>query len=153
MDLAPNVSDATVEIFQSMLMMEVRPELPLPERPGPYCCSVSGMVGMAGLYRGMVAIHAPDTVAKTITSNFLGMEIEEVNADVKDAFGELANMLAGSIKMMLTNGGKDIQLSIPSAICGQEYQIDWPPGSDGIIIPFVIAEGTFLVELQLKKQT
>jgi chemotaxis protein CheX len=133
--------------------MEVLPQLPLPEKPVSYCCSVSGMVGMAGLYRGMVAIHASDFVAKTITSNFLGMEVEEVNGDVKDAFGELANMLAGSIKTMLSAGGKDIQLSIPSAICGQEYQIDWPPGSDGIMVPFAIAEGTFLVELQLQKQT
>lgn len=153
MDLAPNISDATVEIFQSMLMMEVLPELPLTERHGRYCCSVSGMVGMAGLYRGMIAIHAPDTVAMAITSNFLGMEVEEVNADVKDAFGELANMLAGSIKMMLSSGGKDIQLSIPSAICGQEYHIDWPPGSAGVMVPFAVAAGTFLVELQLQKQT
>jgi len=152
-DLAPNICAATVEIFQSMLMTEVLPELPLSEHHRRYCCSVSGMVGMAGLYRGMVAIHAPNTVAKVITSNFLGMEIEEVNSDVKDAFGELANMLAGSVKTMLSSGGKDIQLSIPSSICGQEYHVHWPPGSNGVMIPFNMAEGTFLVELQLQKQT
>ncbi|MHB1400204.1 MAG: chemotaxis protein CheX [Trichloromonadaceae bacterium] len=152
MDLEPTIADATREIFQSMLMMEVLPAPPLRERPQSYCCSVSGMVGMAGLYRGMVAIHAPDAVAKTITGNFLGMEVDEINGDVKDAFGELANMLAGSIKALLSAGGKDIQLSIPSAICGEEYQIDWPPGSDGVMVPFSVAEGTFLVELQLQKQ-
>lgn len=152
MDLAPNISDATVEIFQTMLMMEISPELPLLTHQRSYRCSVSGMVGMAGLYRGMVAIHAPDNVALAITSSFLGMEVDEVNGDVKDAIGELANMLAGSIKTMLSAGGKDIQLSIPSAICGQEYNIDWPPGSDGVMVPFLMPEGNFLVELRLHKQ-
>lgn len=152
MDLVPNISDATVEIFQTMLMMDISPELPLETLQRSYCCSVSGMVGMAGVYRGMVAIHAPDKVAMAITSSFLGMEVDEVNGDVKDAFGELANMLAGSIKMLLSAGGKDIQLSIPSAICGQEYNIDWPPGSDGVMVPFLSPEGNFLVELRLQKQ-
>lgn len=152
MDLAPNISDATVEIFQTMLMMDISPELPLQSPHRSYRCSVSGMVGMAGVYRGMVAIHAPDNVAMAITRSFLGMDVDEVNADVKDAIGELANMLAGSIKSMLSAGGKDIQLSIPSAVCGQEYQIDWPTGSDGVMVPFLMPEGNFLVELQLQKQ-
>lgn len=151
MDLASNIADATVEIFQTMLMMDVLPEQPLEERMKSYSCSVSGMVGLAGLYQGMVAIHAPDIVAKTITSNFLGMEVEEINEDVKDAFGELANMLAGSIKMLLSTSGKEIQLSIPSTVCGQEYHINWPSKSAGAMVPFSVAEGTFLVELQLQK--
>lgn len=151
MDPAPNIADATVEIFQTMLMMDVTPDLPLSERTRSYNCSVSGMVGMAGSYRGMVAIHAPDSVAMAITSSFLGLEVEEINGDVKDAFGELANMLAGNIKMMLSSGGRDIQLSIPSTICGQEYHIDWPPGSDGVMVPFATTAGNFLVELRLQK--
>ena len=37
-------------------------------------------------------------VAKDITGTFLGMEVEELDDDVKDAIGEIANMVAGEFK-------------------------------------------------------
>ena len=43
-----------------------------------------------------------NTVAMTITGSFLGMDVEEMNEDVEDAVGELANMLGGDIKSALS---------------------------------------------------
>jgi len=133
-----------------MLMLEAVAGDPLAEEVKTFRCSVSGIVGLAGTHRGMLSIHAPDKVAMAITTCFLGMEIDSINEDVKDAIGELANMLAGSIKSVLSENGKDIQLSIPSAVHGQEYSIECLAESDWVIVPFTIPQGEFLVELQLK---
>ena len=51
-----------------------------------------GVIGLAGTHKGVLAIHIPNKVAMAITSSFLGMEVDEINEDVKDAVGELANM-------------------------------------------------------------
>ncbi len=153
MDWEQHVIDATTEVFSTMLMMEVTPELPRLETIEPFDHSITGMVGMAGQYKGMLAIHACDQVAMAITSNFLGLEVDSLNDDVKDAFGELANMLAGSIKAYLSDNSRDIQLSIPSAVCGQNYSIDFHPHRRSTMVPFTSAEGTFLVELQLEHQS
>lgn len=150
MDLAKCISDATQEIFQSMLMAEARPSTPLSTRSNVFKDSVSGLVGLAGNYRGMLAIHVPNSVAMSITSKFLFMDVEEINDDVKDAIGELANMLAGSVKSMLTETGTGLKLAIPSAISGTEYEVECLADSKGAIVPFNIDEGEFLVECYLQ---
>ncbi len=152
MTSAQMIINSTQEIFATMLMMEVTPEAPLAERISKYRFSTSGIIGMAGTVKGLLAIHAPNAVAMAITSNFLGMDVEEINEDVQDALGELANMLAGSVKTHLTETGKDIQLSIPSAICGEEYVLDYHARNDGAMVPFATAAGNFLVELQVEYQ-
>ena len=153
MDMVPKIVAATTEIFETMLMMSAKAGEPLVDKMRPFKRSVSGIIGMAGLYKGMLAIHLPEHVAMAITSNFLGMEVDQINADVQDAVGELANMLGGSLKTALSDNGKDIQLSIPSAVCGSEYTLDCSTNkTSGVFVPFALPEGDFLVELQIQKQ-
>jgi len=150
-DLNNSISQATQEIFQTMLMMEASPGQALTERPKGFVDSVSAIVGMAGANKGMLAIHIPEPTALVITSSFLMMEVTEVDDDVKDAIGELANMVAGSIKSDLTEQGQEFKLSIPSVVCGAEYQIDCLTDSEGVSMPFSIEGGEFLVEFHLQK--
>ena len=151
MDLIKSISQATQEIFQTMLMMEASPGQAGTERNKGFIDSISAIVGMAGTNKGMLAIHIPEATALVITSSFLMMEVTEVDDDVKDAIGELANMVAGSIKADLTEQGQEFKLSIPSVVCGAEYEIDCLTDSDGVCMPFSIEGGEFLVEFHLQK--
>lgn len=150
MNLLQSITDATNEIFETMIMLDITAGDPLEKSVNSFKCSVSGVIGLAGACKGMIAIHTPDTVAKAITGSFLGMEVEEVDDDVTDAIGELANMLGGSIKMVLDSAGKDVTLSIPSCIHGEEYNMDCVADADWVVVPFTIDAGQFLVELQIK---
>lgn len=145
------VIDATQEVFETMIMLEVSEQSPLPILVSNFTDSVSGMVGLAGTVRGMVAVHANEEVAIAITERFLGLEVDSFSEDVTDAFGELANMLAGSIKMVLDESGRDIILSVPSYVYGADYQIDCVADSNWVVIPFESDDGEFLVELQIAK--
>jgi len=151
LELQQNIIEATKEIFETMVMLDVTPKAPLSKKMTSFRNSVSAMVGLAGTCKGMIAIHTPDPVAMAITTSFLGMETTEINDDVKDAIGELANMLAGNIKMVLSGNGKDITLSIPSAIHGEEYTLNCLADADWVTIPFAIPAGDFLVELQIAR--
>ncbi len=150
MALAQDIIATTQEIFSTMIMLDVTPGEPCSRPEGPFKNSVSGMVGMAGQVKGLLAIHLNEDVAKTVTGNFLGMEVEEVDEDVRDAIGELANMLAGNIKMALTEKGNDIKLSIPSAISGEEYTIDSMTDAEITVVPFSLESGEFMVEFQVE---
>ena len=151
MDLQKNITDATTEIFETMIMMEITPGAPLAQKVTTFHHTVSGMVGMAGTFKGLLAIHTPNEVAKAITSNFLGLDVESIDDDVKDAIGELANMLAGNIKTAIDGSGKDVTLSIPSAVHGDEYTLNCLANADWVIMPFATPSGEFLVELQIEK--
>lgn len=150
MDLNKSICNATIEIFQTMLMMEALPGEPLAKRGASHYHSVTGIVGLAGPSKGMLAIHIPEKTALKITSSFLCMEVDSVGDDVKDAVGELANMVAGSIKADLLEDNKEYKLSIPSVVCGAEYQIECLSTSQGSIVPFTIDGGEFLVEFHLQ---
>lgn len=149
-DISSKIIESTMEIFTSMVMMDISVKNENLNHLGKLHNSITGMVGLAGMFKGVIAIHVPYTVAFAITSNFLGMDVNEMNEDVQDAIGEIANMLGGNIKTILSDKGKAIQLSLPSTISGAEYQLSSSGNVDRIVIEFAAAAGNFLVEFELE---
>lgn len=154
METLPDKITATVqEVFSTMIMMEVAPETPTTGDINPLLESVSGLIGLAGTHRGMLAIHLPAQLAKEVTGNFLGMTVESIDDDVRDAIGELANILGGNIKTHLSANGKDIKLSMPTTIYGEEYNYQSHEEGVAMVLPFITTTQTrFLVELTIKKE-
>ena len=152
MDYKEKIVEVTKEIFETMIMLEVEAGEPLTEHVSKFTFSLSAMVGFAGFKQGNLAIHASEDVAKGITQDFLGMEIEEINEDVQDAMGELANMIAGSLKPFIANDGKNVELSLPSVVYGEEYTMTVVAKADWMIVPFTVTHGQFLVCLEFKNQ-
>ena len=152
MDFHTKIVEVTKEIFETMIMMDVTPGQPLAEHVSKFNYSLSAMVGFAGLKQGNLTIHAPEEVAIGLTQSFLGADIEEINEDVQDAMGELANMIAGSLKPTISNEGKTVELSLPSVVYGKEYTMTAVAKSDWIIVPFTVSYGQFLVSLEFKNQ-
>ncbi len=151
MKYAQDIADATQEIFSSMVMLEVTPGEPFKRADSKLSSSISGIIGLAGTIKGILAIHLPNAAALAITTAFLGMDVEEIDEDVCDAVGELANMLGGSIKAILDPSGSEIQISMPSAVHGEEYAVDCLADAEAVAIPFTFNGQTFIVELQISE--
>ena len=151
MDISDKIIETTIEIFTTMVMVDVSTDGPPLQTSGTLSDSITGMIGLAGTHKGVLAIHIPNHVALAITSSFLGMDVDEINDDVRDAVGELANMLGGNVKTILSQNGRDIDLSLPSTISGHEYGFKTATDVDLVILPFKTASGGFMVELQLEK--
>ncbi|MDA3903475.1 MAG: chemotaxis protein CheX [Desulfuromusa sp.] len=151
MKYAQDIAEATQDIFSSMVMLDVTPGEPFKRADSKLVNSISGIIGLAGEIKGMLAIHLPDKTALAITTAFLGMDVEDIDEDVCDAVGELANMLGGSIKTTFDPGGSKVQLSMPSAIHGEEYAVDCLTNAESVTVPFAFNGQTFLVELQISQ--
>ncbi len=143
--------ESTVEIFTGMVMMEITVAGEPMTKLGPLKQSITGMIGLAGTHKGVLAVHFPNQVAMDVTGSFLGMEVSEINADVQDAIGEIANMLGGNLKTILSDRGKDIQLSLPSTISGDAYTFSSQVDVDQVILPFQAPAGVFYVEVELER--
>jgi chemotaxis protein CheX len=149
-EVSDKIIEATIEIFTDMVMMEISAGGDPLVKMGPLNKSITGMVGLAGIHKGVLAVHFPQKVALDITSSFLGVNVQEIDADVQDAIGEIANMLGGNLKTILSDRGKDIQLSLPSTIFGDEYAVTSQVGSDQVILPFRVPAGLFYVQVELE---
>ena len=150
-DIRDKLIESTIEIFTGMVMMDISPTDEPVERTRTLKKSITGMVGLAGTHKGVLAVHFPNEVALAVTSNFLGMDVGEVNEDVQDAIGEIANMLGGNLKTILSDRGRDIQLSLPSTIFGDEYTFSSQAESDRIVLSFQSPNGMFYVEAELER--
>ncbi len=147
LNLGREIAEATKDVFSTMIMMELKSEPPIEGKGGSILSNISSMIGLGGQVRGMLGIHCPEQVAKAITSSFLGMDVEELDEDVKDAIGELANMVAGNLKVFFADQGIDAVLAIPTSVIGKAYRTSGIAGATRILAPFTTSDGTFWVEL------
>ncbi len=150
MEIQDKMIDATKEIFSTMVMMDISLEEVMGSH-GKLTDTITAMIGLAGTHRGVLAVHFPYSVAMAITSAFLMMDVEEMNDDVHDAMGEIANMLGGNVKTILSEKGRDIDLSMPSTISGSEYSFQSDNDVEKVIVRFGTEKGSFMVELDLEK--
>ena len=106
------------DIFDTMLGVEVqltdREWLPTRDR-------LTGAVYLAGAWSGAVLLECGHSQAYHFTSRLMSIPIpEEMNGDVRDTMGELANMLGGNLKSVLPRG---VVLSMPSVVEGSDYSL------------------------------
>ncbi len=148
MDFAKIISETTEEIFNCMIFIDIAAQSPLESGKQVLACHVSAMIGLTGDLTAMLGIHCPENVGLAISGAMLGMELEEVDADVKDALGEISNMLAGGIKERVSSENINLDLAIPTAVAGTSYTISAPKGSQRVVVPFTIEQGQFFVEIK-----
>lgn len=148
MDFAKKICNSTEEIFNTMIFMPISSGAPLSEGKEVLDCHVSAMIGLSGDFTSMLSIHCPGPVGMAITGEMLGMEVEELDTDVKDTLGEIANMVAGGLKEAFAAEDIHLELSIPTTVTGKSYTVSSPTKSNRVIIPFDIEPGRFFIELK-----
>jgi chemotaxis protein CheX len=142
------ISDATLEVFATMVFLDITPEEPMMGNDDGIDSSLTSTIGLAGDLKGVLAVHCPESAALGIAGAMLGMECAEIDDDVKDAIGEIANMVAGGLKTALAADGVNTELAIPTTIQGKNVRTSGQSGVQRFIIPFVIPAGRFGIELK-----
>ena len=141
--------DAVAEVFATMIFLDLEP-VP-PDQDGEekgIASDLTSMIGLAGDLKGMLSIYCPSGTARGITGAMLGMEIAELDEDVKDAIGEIANMVAGGLKVALDGEGREIELAIPTTAIGRSIRVSGLAGASRIYQIFTTPAGQFALELK-----
>lgn len=104
-------------VFQTMLRMPVRQvEADWFPEPG----RLTGVIHFAGQWKGAVLVELTPHQAFAVAELLGAPPPCEVNEDVTDAVGELANMIGGNMKSVMPRG---VGLSIPSVVDGPCYTL------------------------------
>jgi len=117
----PKNLDASVEeVFQLMLGVECHRD------PGPAVIepeSVTSVVGFGGLLSGACVFRCGGSASLKVAAQMTGMEFEDIDDTVKDAIGEICNMLAGAWKGKVPDLAANCGLSVPAVITGRDYNL------------------------------
>lgn len=98
-------------------------EVPLGDGPaaadggGP---TVTGVVHIDGAWHGAILLQCPMPVAATLTEALFQSGGEPRPDDIRDALGELTNMLAGNVKALLP---EPCGISLPAVAFGSDYEV------------------------------
>ncbi len=118
----PRNLDASVEeVFQTMMGGQC---LRAGEEAAAYEPeSVTAVVGFGGLFSGACVFRSDSGTAQLLAGRMTGMEFPELDDTVRDAFGEICNMLAGAWKARVPTLAGHCGLSVPAVITGRDYNI------------------------------
>jgi chemotaxis protein CheX len=139
-----DISNFTKNIWSSFLGLDVIPAEHTTLKPTdrPY---VSGCVTFAGQWNGAVTIDCCMELAREAAGKMFEMEPGSVSSDeVRDALGELVNMLAGNVKTVLPDS---CNISLPSVTQGTDYQISISGGEVVCRLGFKCENKAMLVTL------
>ena len=141
---------AVENVITTMAMIEVKSGKPYIKRDSVACGDVSGIIGMSGDRNGTISVTFSESAITAIVSNMLGESITEMNQDVKDAVGELTNMISGQARRGLAEIGLTMNGGIPTVITGKDHSISHISKDPLLAIPFETAHGNFTVEVSLE---
>lgn len=124
-DFDDSVCHITQNVWESMLGQEIHPssaaEL-LGELTGKR--TLTGCVQLAGAWEGTVLLHCSLGLASRLAGVMFSSDPETLGqGEVEDAWGELANMVAGNVKALLP---RPCQLSLPAVVQGLDYHVVVP---------------------------
>ena len=141
--------DAAVNVLKTMAFTDPKSDKPFVKKAGePSLGDISGIVGLTGPVQGSVAISFSTAAILHIVSSMFGEPVTEIDAEVKDAVGELTNMICGDARRMLEEKGYSFVASIPTVVVGQKHEILHTVPGSSLIIPFTFDdEKPFFVDV------
>ncbi|MEC9283794.1 MAG: chemotaxis protein CheX [Bdellovibrionota bacterium] len=143
--------DGVKKTLSTMAMTESTPQKAFVERDFKAKGEVSGMIGMvAGNMRGTITISFEKPSIFKILENMLGEPYSEINEEVRDAVGELTNMIYGTAKTALNEMGYAFEMAIPTVITGSHEITSYHKGA-ALVIPFSMDENLqFFIEITVE---
>jgi chemotaxis protein CheX len=121
----PDHLDCSVrEVFETMLRVDCHRECGADPFGGDEAeGSVTAVVGFGGILSGACVFRCSATAACQIAARMADMEFDAVDDIVKDAIGEICNMLAGAWKSKVPDLAANCGLSVPAVITGSDYNL------------------------------
>jgi chemotaxis protein CheX len=138
---------ATVEILGKVAGIDADVKKPFLKTDSKGKGAVSGIITLKGSLTGTAAISFPDKCILMVVSKMFGEEITEVDNDVKDAVGEITNMISGLATQLYETDGLSVKATLDQVVMGDGHSIPHPPGLPVLGIPMVFEPGEVTVEL------
>jgi chemotaxis protein CheX len=85
--------------------------------------TIAALIGLAGAMTGTLVLQSPSAAAMRACELMTGVGPMEVDSTVRDAMGEMANMVAGAWKGYDPVLSSKCLLSTPTVVVGSRYEL------------------------------
>jgi chemotaxis protein CheX len=133
-------------VFASMVGQPIVPIDPNDAAP-PGPAQIVGTVAFTGSWTGYLAVVTSRAAATAITGALLGADAEVLEAQVRDALGEVVNVVAGGFRSRMSKPGDAWAVTIPMVATGDGLAIAHPRDAGRLVQRFRF--GAHLIEVHL----
>jgi len=142
---------ATVDILEKVGGITAEVQKPflktVPEGRG----AVSGVVAVKGKTPGTAAVTFSKECILSIVSTMFGETISEMNDEVRDAVGEITNMISGLATQLYEKDGFGLKAGLDQVLMGDGHRIQHLPRQPVLGIPVKTDKGEITIELCFKE--
>jgi chemotaxis protein CheX len=118
---ATSIEEVVHDVWSTYAETSLQPAVPPEAEPRSALGMVTGRIFVTGAWIGSIEVEASRVLATEAAARMLGIDPDAVSfADVKDALGELTNIIGGNIKSMLPGPS---HLSLPAVWEGSAPRI------------------------------
>ena len=139
--------DALVTILETYSVGDIKACKPFLKKSPNAFGDISGMIKLSGEFEGSVAVTFLADCILGVVSNMFGEEMTEVNDEIKDAVGEMVNMMAGQVNTKMTELGKSLKAELNTVNMGKNHTVDHISGCPVITMPYKSNAGNFVLEV------
>ena len=115
-----SMDEAVEEVFSLMMGVAC---VPVEDCPLGEAETISAVIGLAGAMSGTCVLRSGEGAATRMAGALTGMEVPSLDNMVKDAIGEICNMVAGAWKGKIPGLASGCMLSTPTVVTGSTYQL------------------------------
>ena len=143
--------EATCHVLSSMALTTATAGTPYLKKDARARGDVTGIVGLIGEARGTISMSFTESCILSIVSTMFGEEMTEINDEVKDAVGEILNIVSGQARQKLETMGRLLKGSIPTVISGRNHTITHITRQPIVAVPFESEKGSFTIEICIEE--
>jgi chemotaxis protein CheX len=141
----PLLELAAKEVFELMLGSQLATqEAAIESTP-----EITSMIGLAGQLCGVMSIRCSVPAAARMASKMLGVEPDQGGQQMRDAFGEVCNMVAGNFKNKVSGLGDGCMLSVPTVITGNNYSVHSLTDSAALSVGLLFEDMPIAITLEI----
>ena len=126
--------EATISALKTMAHVDPVPGKAYIKKGSVSKGDVSGIVGITGDTEGSLSIPFSGGCILHIVGQMFGEKLDTINDEIKDAVGELTNMISGDSRRRLEEIGYHFLGAVPTVISGPGHEVR--PITKGPILSF-----------------
>jgi chemotaxis protein CheX len=140
--------EGTLHILDTTAFVKVKSEPPFFKTDRKSLGDISGYLEISGDLTGSAAVSFSEKSILGIVSAMFGEDMTEINDDIKDAVGEISNMVAGHVTTKIAELGKKVKVKFKELKLGQDALIPHMDGSKYVLaLPFRTTKGKVVIEV------
>lgn len=137
---------ATAEILSTVGGITADVQKPFLKKESTAQGAITSVVEMQGDTQGTISVSFSANCILSMVSNMFGEEMTEMNDDIKDAVGEITNMISGQASQLYEKTGAGIKTALSQVLMEDGHSIPHSPNTPVLGVPVNTEKGDIVIE-------